>query len=80
VPNTGPAGDNKNPFRVGIQYLVASMNTTTNIGILFGVLAVFFAVLAIRDYMNQGSKFSPAQKTWMLISIIFALVSIGLIY
>ena len=56
------------------------MNTITIIGILFGVLAVFFAVLAIRDYMNQGSKFSPAQKTWILISIIFALVSVGLVY
>ena len=55
------------------------MNTMTIIGIFFGVLAVFFAGLAIRDYIKQGSKLNPARKTWMLISIIFAMVSIGLV-
>lgn len=55
------------------------MNTMTIIGTFFGVLAVFFAGLAIRDYIKQGSKLNPARKTWMLISIIFAMVSIGLV-
>jgi hypothetical protein len=55
------------------------MNTMAFIGIFFGVLAIFFAGLAIRDYLKQGSIITPARKTWILISIIFAIVSIGLV-
>jgi len=65
------------------------MNTMTVIGIFFGILAVFFAGLAIRDYVNQGNvdqgsveleaKLNPARKAWILISIIFAVVSVGLL-
>ncbi len=45
---------------------------------VFTALAVIFVSLAVRDYLKAEGKLTPARKTWLLIAIIFSVVSIGL--
>jgi hypothetical protein len=46
--------------------------------LVFAGLAVLFAVLAARDFLREGGRPTPARKTWLLISIMFSAVAIGL--
>jgi len=46
--------------------------------IVFLALSVVFVALALRDYLKEKGELTPARKTWILISFIFAAVAIGL--
>lgn len=46
---------------------------------IFPVLAVVFLLLALFKITREGGKLVPAARTWLLISAIFAAVSIYLI-
>ena len=48
-----------------------------SIALIFLALAVLFAVLSFKDYTINHTR-TPAQKTWMRIAVIFAIVSIML--
>jgi hypothetical protein len=47
--------------------------------LFFITVAGLFASLAIRDYVKGGGRPGPARKTWLLISILFTIVSVALI-
>lgn len=46
--------------------------------IVFLALAVVFAVLAMRDYLREEGKLTPARKTWLRMALIFSAVAVGL--
>jgi hypothetical protein len=55
------------------------MSTTTVVGLFFIALAGLFAGLAFRDYLKGDGGSRQARKTWLLMSLIFFVVSAGLI-
>ena len=44
--------------------------------IVFLALAIIFISLALRDYLKHEGKLTPARNTWLIIAMIFSLVSI----
>ena len=48
------------------------------VAIVFLALAVVFAVLAVRDYLREEGKLTPARKTWLRMALIFSAVAVGL--
>lgn len=47
--------------------------------VIFSVLALVFLGLFIRDRIRGGPEPTPARRAWRRISIIFALVALGLV-
>jgi len=54
------------------------IGTTPGTAIVFLALAIVFVGLAVRDYLLQEGKLSPARKTWLRMSLIFSAVAVGL--
>ena len=48
--------------------------------LIFAVLALLFLVLAATDFGRRGSRSTPARKAWFRIGLIFAAVSIYLVF
>lgn len=46
--------------------------------IIFAALAIVFIGLAARDYQVHKGNLTPRRKTWLLIGLIFTIVSIAL--
>ena len=42
---------------------------------VFLALAIIFVSLALRDYLKDEGKLTPARNTWLIIAIIFSAVS-----
>ena len=45
---------------------------------ILGVLAIVFTVLAIVRLIRNQDRWDPAAKTWALIAVIFAIISLVL--
>ena len=45
---------------------------------LFPLLALIFGVVGLGRLLRAGVKLDPAARTWLLMAVIFALVSIWL--
>jgi hypothetical protein len=50
------------------------------IALIFGALAATFLLLALVDLQRHGSRATPARKTWFRIALVFACVSIYLLF
>ncbi len=50
------------------------------VALIFAALAVLFFVLAAVDFGRKGSPSTPARKTWLRIGLIFAAISIYLLF
>ena len=48
------------------------------VAIVFVALAVVFTSMSLRDYLIREDKLTPARKTWLRLSVIFAGIAIGL--
>ena len=46
--------------------------------VVFVEIAVIFVSIVLADYLKEEGKLSPARKTWLLIAIIFSIVSLAL--
>jgi succinate-acetate transporter protein len=49
-------------------------------GLIFAALAVVFLALAVIDFTRHGSPATPARKAWFRIGLIFAAISIYLLF
>jgi hypothetical protein len=47
--------------------------------LIFGVLAVVFAALALRDRVRFGPAMTPSRKAWLRVAVIFAIVTIVIV-
>ena len=43
---------------------------------VFLALAIIFVSLALRDYLKDEGKLTPARNTWLMIAMIFSAVSV----
>lgn len=43
---------------------------------IIGILAVVFLLLAVSRIVREGGRLGPAARTWLLIALIFAAVTI----
>ncbi|MCB1934984.1 MAG: hypothetical protein KDF59_03475 [Nitrosomonas sp.] len=50
------------------------------IPLLFALFAVYFAGLLVRDRLRLTGQTNPARKAWLRLAIIFASISIGLVF
>lgn len=48
--------------------------------LIFAALALLFLALAAVDFFRHGSRFTPARKAWFRIGLIFAVISIYLLF
>ena len=48
--------------------------------LIFAALAVLFLALAAIDFTRHGSPATPARKAWFRIGLIFAAISIYLVF
>ena len=48
--------------------------------LIFAALAGLFLTLAAIDFSRHGSRSNPARKTWLRIGLIFAAVTIYLLF
>jgi hypothetical protein len=44
--------------------------------IIIGVLALVFLILAVSRIVRDGGRWGPAARTWLLIGLIFAAVTL----
>ena len=49
-------------------------------GLIFAALAVLFLVLTAIDFVRHGSRSTTTRKTWFRIGLIFAAISIYLLF
>jgi hypothetical protein len=49
-----------------------------NLSVVFFAIALIFAVLTGRDYVRNKGKLSQSSRTWLLIALIFSVVSVFL--
>ena len=49
-------------------------------GVIFAALAAIFLVLAAIDFARHGSPSTPARKAWFRIGLIFAAITIYLLF
>ncbi len=54
------------------------VDISPGLGIVFVALAVIFAGVALRDYLIEEGKLTPARNTWLRISFVFCAVAIAL--
>lgn len=52
--------------------------TAPAVAIVFVALAVVFAAVAVQNFLSEEGKLTPARKTWLRISFIFAGIAVGL--
>jgi hypothetical protein len=45
---------------------------------VFVAAAVIFIGIAVKDFLRQEGKLTPARKAWLHIALVFAAVGIGL--
>ncbi len=43
---------------------------------IIGVLALVFLILAVSRIVRDGGRLGPAARTWLLIALIFAAVTV----
>lgn len=55
------------------------MLTAPTVPIIFVAIAVIFVTLALRDFLKDESKLTPARSTWLRMAMIFAAVAIALV-
>lgn len=48
--------------------------------LIFAALAILFLILATIDFARHGSPSTPARKAWFRIGLIFAAISIYLVF
>jgi len=53
--------------------------TAPTVPIIFVAIAVIFVTLALRDFLKDESKLTPARSTWLRMAMIFAAVAIALV-
>jgi hypothetical protein len=53
-------------------------DSVPTVAIVFVALSVVFTAVSLRDYLVREGKLTPARRTWLRLSLIFAGIAVGL--